>query len=75
KDGYTYHAIKAYIEIYSGDDLVFAEEITSFPYEIDLSDLPEELGTVKIVWVYTNESNSSDTFIQEEQRSITFNAQ
>ncbi|MBO4213420.1 MAG: Stk1 family PASTA domain-containing Ser/Thr kinase [Lachnospiraceae bacterium] len=75
KDGYTYHAVKAYIEIYSGDDLVFAEEITSFPYEIDLSDLPEELGTVKIVWVYANESNSSDTFIQEEQRSITFSAQ
>ena len=75
RNGYTYHVVSCYIEIYSGDEFVYAGDITTFPAEIELSDLPSETGTIKIVWTYVNTADSSDTFTQEENRTITYTKQ
>ncbi len=75
RNGYTYRVVSCYIEIYSGDEFVYAGDITTFPAEIELSDLPSETGTIKIVWTYVNTADSSDTFTQEENRTITYTKQ
>ncbi|MBQ9580333.1 MAG: Stk1 family PASTA domain-containing Ser/Thr kinase [Lachnospiraceae bacterium] len=75
RNGNTYRVISCYIEIYSGDEFVYAGDLTTFPAEIDLSDLPSETGTIKIVWTYVNINDSSDTFTQEENRTITYTKQ
>ena len=51
------------------------DDISEFPTAIELSDLPEESGSIKIVWTYVNVNDANDTFTQEEHRSITFTKQ
>lgn len=75
KDGMTYRVVSAYVEIYSGEELVYAGDFVSFPSTFELSDLPEENGSFKIVWTYVNVNDANDIFTQEEHRSVTFTKQ
>ncbi|MCR4956846.1 MAG: Stk1 family PASTA domain-containing Ser/Thr kinase [Lachnospiraceae bacterium] len=67
-----YVVASATIKITCGGKTVYSTETSSFPKSISLSDLSASSGTMKIVWTYENEDDSSDTFTESESRNLTF---
>lgn len=68
----VYSVESATIKITAGGKTVYSAEIQSFPKKISVDDLTESSGTIKIVWTYVNEDDSSDSYTETETSNITF---
>lgn len=76
KEGHTYTVSKALVEIYANDGtLLYSTTVSSFPKDISINDIPVEAGNMKITWTYVNVEDSSDSFTEVEQKSVSFSKQ
>ena len=64
------------VEIYANDGtLLYSTTVSSFPKDISINDIPVEAGNMKITWTYVNVEDSSDSFTEVEQKSVSFSKQ